>query len=303
MVKLPRVSKARRKDNPEAVMSIGDHLREARNRLFISAIGVVVGSVVGYLLYDRVFKLIMYPITVARRNGHDVTINFDTVLSSFDLKIRVSLWLGVILTSPLWMYEFWAYVGPGMTRKEKRYTWVFGVAGLLLFAAGVALGVLILPHAVSSYFSFVMRIILVFGVAFLLPELLVALNRLGLVKGRTMLAGWRWAVLAIFTFMAIANPLPDPWSMILMAIPICGLYFGACWISMRHDKAVARRRAKRDAELDAALAGDGAVASALPASAPAGQIGAGASTSSGAGASGSAGAASSGSSSGASASS
>ena len=175
------------------------------NRFFISVIGVVVGSVVGYLLYDRVFKLIMYPITVARRNGHDVTINFDTVLSSFDLKIRVSLWLGVILTSPLWMYEFWAYVGPGMTRKEKRYTWAFGVAGLLLFAAGVALGVLILPHAVSilvgfmptdaagylqysSYFSFVMRIILVFGVAFLLPELLVALNRLSLMKGRTMLA-------------------------------------------------------------------------------------------------------------------
>ena len=80
--------------------------------------------------------------------------------------------------------------------------------------------------------------------------------------------------------------------MILMAIPICGLYFGACWISMRHDKAVARRRAKRDAELDAALAGDGPVASALPASAPAGQIGAG-----------SAGSASSGSSSDASASS
>ena len=123
-----------------------------------------------------------------------------------------------------------------------------------------------------------MRIILVFGVAFLLPELLVALNRLGLMKGRTMLAGWRWAVLAIFTFMAIANPLPDPWSMILMAIPICGLYFGACWIAVRHDKAVARKRAKLDAELDAALAGDGgAVASALPASAPAGRIGAGSS--------------------------
>ena len=116
MVKLPRVSKARRKDNPEAVMSIGDHLREARNRLFISAIGVVVGSVVGYLLYDRVFKLIMYPITVARRNGHDVTINFDTVLSSFDLKIRVSLWLGVILTSPkAHVYFFSLRVMPGPT--------------------------------------------------------------------------------------------------------------------------------------------------------------------------------------------
>ena len=69
--------------------------------------------------------------------------------------------------------------------------------------------------------------------------------------------------------MAIANPLPDLWSMILMAIPICGLYFGACWISMRHDKAVARKRTKRDAELDAALTGDDPVASALPASATA----------------------------------
>ena len=287
MVKLPRASKARRKDNPEAVMSIGDHLREARNRLFISAIGVVVGSVVGYLLYDRVFKLIMYPITVARRNGHDVTINFDTVLSSFDLKIRVSLWLGVILTSPLWMYEFWAYVGPGMTRREKAYTWAFGMAGLALFSCGCALGMWIMPHAVqiltgfipdwgsstgiidaSTYLSFYLRLVLVFGAAFLLPEILVALNRLGLMKGRTMLKGWRWAVVAIFIFMAFANPLPDPWSMIFMAVPITGLYFLACFMSIQHDKRVARRRAREEAELDAALAGQ-PVADSASLSAPA----------------------------------
>ena len=253
-------------------MSIGDHLRELRNRLFISAIGVVVGSVVGYLLYDRVFKLIMYPITVARRNGHNVTINFDTVLSSFDLKIRVSLWLGVILTSPLWMYEFWAFVGPGMTRKEKVYTWTYGVVGLLLFSAGAALGMWIMPHAVAIltsfipsgptggfinagvYLAFVMRLVLVFGIAFLLPELLVALNMLGLMKGTTMLKGWRWAVVAIFTFMAFANPLPDPWSMIFMALPVTGLYFLACFISIRHDKRVEKKRDQLDAELEAALA-------------------------------------------------
>ena len=218
MVKLPRASKARRKDNPEAVMSIGDHLRELRNRLFISAIGVVVGSVVGYLLYDRVFKLIMYPITVARRNGHDVTINFDTVLSSFDLKIRVSLWLGVILTSPLWMYEFWAFVGPGMTRREKAYTWAYGLAGLVLFSSGVALGMWIMPHAVviltgfipegptagvigaNLYLSFVMRLVLVFGIAFLLPVVLVVLNMAGVITGAQLGRVRQYALFGCFVF-------------------------------------------------------------------------------------------------------
>ncbi|WP_172120049.1 twin-arginine translocase subunit TatC [Actinomyces faecalis] len=271
MPKLPRVTKTRRKDNPDAVMSIGDHLREARNRLFISAIGVIIGAVAGYLLYDWCFQVLIHPLRVAQDQGYSVNMNFDTVLGAFDLKLRMSLWLGLLLSSPLWMYEFWAYVGPGMTRKEKRYTWAFGLSGLVLFACGVALGIAIMPHAVSimlgflptdtagllqysSYFSFVMRIILAFGVAFLLPEVMVGLNRLGLMKGRTMLKGWRWAVVGIFAFMAVVNPLPDPWSMVLMAIPICGLYFGACGLSVAHDKRVEKKRAALDAELDAALA-------------------------------------------------
>ncbi len=268
MPKLPKVSTSRRKDNPEARMSIGDHLRELRNRVIISAIGVIVGAVVGYLIYDEAFAVVTYPITEAIEDGAKLTLNFNTVLGSFDMKIRISLWLGVILSSPLWMYQFWAYVGPGMTAKEKRYTWAYGVVGLLLFLCGVGLGIIILPHAVKiltgfipqvaatsgfidagPYLSFVMRIILVFGLAFLLPEVMVALNQLGLVKGTTLLKGWRWAVVIIFAFMAVANPLPDPWSMIFMALPITGLYFLACYIAIRHDKRVARKRAALDAEL------------------------------------------------------
>lgn len=281
MASLPKVFHTRRKDNPEAVMSIGDHLRELRDRLVISAAGVVVMSVVGYLLYNEAFSLITRPIEEANANGANISINFDTVLSSFDMKLKVSIWLGVLFSSPLWMYQFWAYVGPGMTRKEKVYTWTYGATGLVLFAAGAALGVFILPHAVtiltgfipesgtgylqaSLYLSFVMRLILVFGIAFLLPELLVALNHLGIMKGRTMLAGWRWAVVAIFTFMAFANPLPDPWSMIFMALPVTGLYFLACYIAISHDKRVARREAEENAALDAALSGTG-TAGELPA--------------------------------------
>ncbi|WP_410050705.1 twin-arginine translocase subunit TatC [Actinomyces sp. MRS3W] len=254
-------------------MSIGEHLRELRNRLFISAIGVTVMAIVGYFLYDAAFEFITHPVEVARARGAELNINFSTILSSFDMRLRISIWIGVLLSSPLWIYEFFAYVGPGMTRKEKVYTWAFGVVALLLFAAGCALGMWVMPHAVviltgfipktdsatgimdaSTYLSFVLRLVLAFGAAFLLPEIMVALNRLGVMKGRTMLKGWRWAVVGIFTFMAFANPLPDPWSMIFMAIPITGLYFLACYISIRHDKHVAKRRAQEDAALDAALA-------------------------------------------------
>ena len=140
MPKLPRIKRSRRKDNPEARMSIGDHLRELRNRLFISALGVLVMSVVGYLLYDQAFSLITRPIDAANARGANLILNFDTVLASFDMRLQVSIWLGVLFSAPLWMYEFWAFVGPGMTRKEKVYTWTYGVVGLLLFSAGAAPG-------------------------------------------------------------------------------------------------------------------------------------------------------------------
>lgn len=278
MPRLPRVSKARRKENPEARMSIGDHLRELRNRLLVSAVGVLVMSVVGYMLYDPVFALITTPITEANARGAHLSINFDTILSSFDMRLRVSIWLGVIMSSPLWVFQFWAYVGPGMTRKEKRYAWAYGTVGVVLFTAGAALGMWVMPHAVviltnfiptevgtgfiqaSLYLSFIMRLVLVFGAAFLLPELLVALNSLGLMRGTTMIKGWRWAVVIIFTFMAFANPLPDPWSMIFMAVPVTGLYFLACFIAIRHDKRVDRKRAAFEAELDAALSSEGPAA-------------------------------------------
>lgn len=286
MPHMPKVSKVDRKTNPEGVMSIGDHLRELRNRLMIAAAAILIGSIVGCFFSSRVIDVLQSPLDAVRDAGYTVKFNFDVITGAFDLRLRVSMWLGFLGTAPIWLYELWAYMAPGMTRKEKRYVWGYGIASLLLFGTGVALGMAILPHAIlillnfmphstsailqySYYFSFVMRLLLVFGVAFLLPELLVALNQLGLLKGKTMLKGWRWAVVFIFAFMAVANPLPDPWSMILMALPICGLYFGACWLSIRHDKRQEKKRAKLDAELDEALSTPKATGvSALPASTP-----------------------------------
>ena len=105
MPKLPQIKRSRRKDNPEARMSIGDHLRELRNRLFISALGVLVMSVVGYVLYEQAFSLITRPIDAANARGANLTLNFDTILASFDMRLQVSIWLGVLFSAPLWMYE------------------------------------------------------------------------------------------------------------------------------------------------------------------------------------------------------
>ncbi|WP_194948093.1 twin-arginine translocase subunit TatC [Actinomyces trachealis] len=274
MPSLPKVSLPnKRKDNPEARMAIGDHLRELRNRAFISAIAVLIGSIVGYFLSDWAYTVVTQPIIKANEQGANLSMNFETVMSSFDLKLRISMWLGVLLSSPIWTYEFWAFVAPGMTGKEKRFVWGYGIVALLLFTSGIALGIFIIPHAVivltsfmpknlavtgvmsvSTYLSFVMRIVLAFGAAFLLPEIMVGINQLGLMKGRTMLKGWRWAVVAIVIFMAIVNPLPDPWSVIFMSVPIVGLYLGACGIAIRHDNRLAKRLAQEDAALDAALA-------------------------------------------------
>ena len=102
MPSMPRISVTRRKDNPEAVMSIGDHLRELRNRLVISALGILIGAVVGYVIYKPVYNLITLPITQANANGGDLKVNFPTILSSFDLRLRMSLWTGVLLSRPRW---------------------------------------------------------------------------------------------------------------------------------------------------------------------------------------------------------
>ena len=100
MAKLSKIKRSRRRDNPEAIMSIGDHLRELRNRLFISALGVLVMAVVGYMIYEPVFSIITRPIEAANANGADLTLNFDTILASFDMKLTVSIWLGVLLSAP-----------------------------------------------------------------------------------------------------------------------------------------------------------------------------------------------------------
>ena len=260
-----------RRKNPEGQMPLGEHLRELRRRLLWAMLGIVVGAVAGWLIYPLVFEQIMSPLGELRERGQEAALNFTTIGAAFDLRLRIALFLSLFLSSPWWIYQIWAFITPGLTRTERRYALGFTFSGALLFVMGGAVGWLILPHAVTIltsftpesavnlmdariYFTFFTRIVATFGIAFLLPLVLVALNLLGVVSGASMLRQWRWAVLVAFTFTAFANPLPDAWSMIVMAIPLIALYLGACALALRHVKRVAKRDAAEEAALDAALA-------------------------------------------------
>lgn len=234
-------------------MPLREHLREARHRFLLAGAGVLVGAVLGWLAYDLVFSALQAPIRAVDEAGKTAALNFEGIATSFDIRLRVSLFVGVIVSSPWWLYQGWAFVAPGLTREEKRRALAYFSAGVPLFLAGAGLAWFFLPHAVlllteftpadsvnfinaSVYLSFVMQLILAFGLAFLLPLAMVALTSLGLVRARTWGRGWRWAVLLVFVFAAFATPTPDAVSMILLALPICGLYFGALGLCVLIDR-------------------------------------------------------------------
>jgi sec-independent protein translocase protein TatC len=250
-------------------MALKEHLIELRNRLFKCAIALVLGAVAGWILYDQLFTDVAEPIAaISRDRGIVATLNFDGVSTSFDLKIQASLFLGAIFSSPIWIYQLWAFITPGLTKKERRYTLGYMFSAIPLFAAGVWAGWLIMPnivHALTSftpsggsniihatdYMQFVMQLMLFMGIAFLVPVVLFGVNAAGLVRGRTFLKAWRVTILAVTIVSAMAAPGADAFSMFFLAAPLLVLYFGAIGLCMLNDRRRDRRTAKRLDETDA----------------------------------------------------
>ena len=269
----PRPSrKGRGGKDPEGRMPLRAHLLELRKRVVLAGIAVLLGAVGGWFLYNPVFAYITEPIEQAKANGLDISINFGNVGGAFDLKLKMSIWIGIIISSPVWIYQLWAFITPGLTKKERRYALGFVFASVPLFLAGVWLSSLFIPNVVSFftsftpedgsnyiaaeiYLGFVMRTVLAFGAAFLLPVVLVGMNFIGLLSGRAVLKAWRWVTVLCFTFAAIATPTPDILAMFTLATPMLVLFAIAIAICMLNDK----RRAKGDPEY-AGLADDEASA-------------------------------------------
>ncbi|MGA1837167.1 twin-arginine translocase subunit TatC [Herbiconiux sp. 11R-BC] len=248
-------------------MSLGSHLIELRKRLFIAALAIVVGMVLGFIASDFVLTALIQPIAeVAADQGRAASLNFTDVSSAFDLRIQIAFTVGVVLSSPVWLYQLFAFVMPGLKKNEKRYAIGFVLAAVPLFLAGCVAGWFVLPHMVTlltgfapegttalltarSYFDFVLKLVLAIGIAFVLPVFLVMLNFAGVLSAVTILKSWRIAILAITLFTAIATPAADVMSMFLLAIPMLVLYFAAAGIATLHDRRVRRTRQQLDIEL------------------------------------------------------
>lgn len=243
-------------------MSLGSHLRELRIRLSWSAGFLVAGTVAGWFLFDPVFKILQQPlIDVTEERGIQAVVNFGTVVSAFDLRIQVSIFLGVLMTAPIWLWNFWAFIAPGLKQREKRFAIGFVAAALPLFLAGTALAWTSLPGFVvvligftpegstnvinaSEYVLFAMRILLIFGLAFVMPVVLVLLNFAGLATGKGILKSWRFAVFLIAVVSALATPVAEPMTMFLMMAPLTALYFIAVGIAIANDKRRERKLEK-----------------------------------------------------------
>jgi sec-independent protein translocase protein TatC len=227
-------------------MTLVEHLKELRNRLFVAVIAVIVASIVAWFFYNDIYHLLTRPARIGishldKSQQKNAKIFTAGVSGAFILRTKVSLVAGIVASSPIWLYELWAFIMPGLHRHERKWTMIFVAVAGPLFVGGVALGFWVMPKGltvmlnftpdglsnfidVGTYLNFVLRVLLVFGIAFEIPLFVVLLNLAGIVKG-TQLGRWRsWIVMATFVFAAVATPSTDPITMLLLAIPMTLLF-------------------------------------------------------------------------------
>ncbi|MGN8025747.1 twin-arginine translocase subunit TatC [Microbacterium sp. 22242] len=239
-------------------MPLAGHLIELRKRLVIAAGALLLGMIVAFLVTDPIIAFVTQPIVeVAKARGH-AALNFGTVTAAFDMRMRIAFSIGIFFSAPIWLWQIWAFIMPGLTKKEIRYTVGFVAAAVPLFFAGCYVGVLVMPHIVElmwsftptsgvnfynaqDYYDFVFKLMLVIGISFIIPVFLVALNFAGIMSGKAILKAWRIAILIACLFAALATPAADIVSMLMLAGILIVLFFAAALLSMLFD----RRKHKR----------------------------------------------------------
>ena len=242
-------------------MSLAAHLIELRKRLVISAVAIAVTAKFGFFASDRVFKAPQEPtVPVAENSGREAALNFETVAGAFDLRMQIAITIAIVVASPIWLYQIWAFLTPGLVSKERRYVVGFLGTAVPLFLLGTFIGWVAMPRIVEVmigfapedsisnlgaryYYDFILKLLIAVGIAFVLPVLLVFLNFARVITGRGILKGWRFAVLGILLFTAAATPTVDVMSMFLLAGPMVVLYFVSIGIAMLNDRRVAKREA------------------------------------------------------------
>ncbi|MEV4676544.1 MULTISPECIES: twin-arginine translocase subunit TatC [Actinomadura] len=252
----------RRDAAPDGRMPLMDHLRELRNRLIKAILAFVVGAIAGWLLFDPVWDFLKQPYC-SLPQSHVVdkdqcSLFVNGIFSSFFLKLKISCIIGAVISAPVWLYQLWAFIAPGLYQRERRWTYVFLGAAVPLFFVGTGLAYLTVDKGlaiflgfvaddvkplitVDSYLGYVLTMLLVFGLTFELPLFVVVLNLAGVLSSSRIRRSQRMILFGIFVFAAVATPSADPFTMLALALPTVLLFEIAALLAFLND----RRRANR----------------------------------------------------------
>src|SRR6476620_8851821 len=226
-------------------MALADHLRELRARLLRVVLVLVIAVIVALFFYDQLLSLVIDPYNqavAAIKPGTKTLATINGVGGPLLLQLKLSGVAALVLTSPYWLLQIWAFIVPGLHPHEKHWTRLFAAVAGPLFILGVCVGYYVLPKGLEvligftpadltnlvdfgEYFSFMTRMLLVFGVAFEIPLFVVMLNLAGVVSGRALGRYRPWIIVGTFVFAAVATPSTDPFSMLMLAVPMTLLFF------------------------------------------------------------------------------
>jgi sec-independent protein translocase protein TatC len=236
-------------------MTLIEHVRELRNRLFWASLGIIAGLIVGFIVSQPVFHLLSGPYCALPSSYIDGECRFLVlgVADTLILRLKIALWVGLIVGAPVWLFQLWAFIAPGLHRHERKWAYVFVAIAAPLFAGGAVLAYFVVQHSlafimqagvigsstqleVTAYVGFVTSMILLFGVAFEFPLVLLMLNFTGVVTAKQLMGWWRIVVFLSFGFAAIATPDPGPFGMTLLAACMVLLYLIAVGVAAINDK-------------------------------------------------------------------
>jgi sec-independent protein translocase protein TatC len=255
-----RYASLTRQGNPDGRMPLMEHLRELRNRVVKIALAVLAGAAVSWAFYQPLWNFIQRPycqaVTYCKADTVNHTLILNGVMDGFYLHIKVSIIAGVILTSPIWLYQLWAFVAPGLYSREKRWTYAFLGTAVPLFALGCFFAFLAMSRGLQffismsggllnlftadTYIGYWIAMILGFGLCFEVPLFLVILN-LARVVTHERFRKWRRLILfLVFVFAGIASPSPDPLTMLLLGGVVAVLVEVAEVLIYLNDKRYAR---------------------------------------------------------------
>ena len=231
--------KIRNNQNPEAKMGLLEHLGELRTRLIRCLVAIAVCSIVGWVFFNQILDFILDP--YCETLGERCTLRVDEPLEGLNTRFMVSIYTGIGLSIPVLLWQSWKFISPGLHKHEKRHGASFVLSGVILFVLGCGLAFWTLPRALDflieiggedlltefrarAYISFIIKMMLAFGIGFEFPLVLILLQKLEILSYKTLRKQWRYAVVGIVILVAIITPSGDPISLLALAVPMYLFY-------------------------------------------------------------------------------